>query len=147
MAHSLKRKLSSVSLSPSACALCLSPNLCLKLACFYFSIVIFSFSFHSLPCRVCILWKKEKNYNFKPAYNGNSYELAQLFHPLPQLYSRVGTKNQTAQNVAVARAGRQLCNHPKLLNHQAVHGCLKVFEQTLPGNPWIRSKIVSVRKK
>lgn len=44
-------------------------------------------------------------------------------------------KNQTAQNVTVARAGRQLCNHPMLLNHQAVHGCLKVFEQTLPDNP------------
>lgn len=82
-----------------------------------------------------ILFYLKKNYNFQPEYNANFYELAQLFHPLPQLYSEVGMKNQTAQNVAVARAGRQLCNHPMLLNHQAVHGCLKVFEQTLPDNP------------
>lgn len=58
-----------------------------------------------------------------------------MFHPLPQQYSEPGTKNQTAQIVAVARAGRLLCNHPKLQNHQAVHGCLKVIEQTLPGSP------------
>lgn len=75
--------------------------------------------------------------DFRPVYNENFYVPAQLFHPLLQQYSGPGMRNQTVQNVAVAQAGKLWCNHPKLLNHQAVHGCLMMIEQTLPDIPII----------
>ena len=40
-------------------------------------------------------------------------------------------KNQKAQNASVAQASILWCNHPKQLNHQALHDCLMVLEQSL----------------